>query len=182
MGTGVSEPAIWRVLIPWPSAGARASRFDLRASAPERASIARHLDLESVERLEADLSAAPWLDGLTLSGRLEAEVGRICGVTLEPFVERVSEAVLARFLPPDSLHLPPDQAGEIVIDPSAEDPPEAGEDDGVDVGALVIELLALALDPFPRRPDAVFEAPATDAAPSPFSVLAALKSASQSSR
>jgi hypothetical protein len=47
---------------------------------------------------------------------------------------------------------------------------------------LVIELLALALDPFPRRPDAVFEAPATDAAPSPFSVLAALKSASQSSR
>ena len=39
----------------------------------------------------------------------------------------------------------------------------------------VIEHLALEIDPFPRKPDAVFEPPATEEETSPFAVLKGLK-------
>jgi len=42
------------------------------------------------------------------------------------------------------------------------------------VSAYVVETLALALDPFPRKPGAVFESPAATEAISPFAALADL--------
>ncbi len=58
-----------------------------------------------------------------------------------------------------------------VIDPDAEDPPELIEGDEIDVGALVIEQLALEIDPFPRKPGAVFDPGPEESPPSPFAVL-----------
>ncbi|MND03201.1 hypothetical protein D3C83_229160 [compost metagenome] len=47
----------------------------------------------------------------------------------------------------------------------------------VDLGALAAEFLVLGIDPYPRKPGASFEAPATadDPAAHPFATLAALK-------
>ena len=47
--------------------------------------------------------------------------------------------------------------------------------DEMDPTAYVIEHLTLALDPFPRKPDAEFEPPPTEAPESPFAALKALK-------
>jgi hypothetical protein len=46
---------------------------------------------------------------------------------------------------------------------------------GVDLAAVLTEQLALALDPFPRKPGARFEAPGTAGELSPFAALARLK-------
>ena len=46
----------------------------------------------------------------------------------------------------------------------------------VDLGAVATEFLLLGIDPYPRKPGAVFDAPATgDPAGHPFAALAALK-------
>ena len=46
----------------------------------------------------------------------------------------------------------------------------------VDLGAVATEFLLLGIDPYPRKPGAVFDAPpAGDAAGHPFAALAALK-------
>ena len=49
------------------------------------------------------------------------------------------------------------------------------EGEVVDVGAYIVEHLALEVDPFPRKPDAVFEQPGGTPIISPFAALAALK-------
>jgi hypothetical protein len=46
----------------------------------------------------------------------------------------------------------------------------------VDLGAVATEFLLLGIDPFPRKPNAVFDAPGgSDRPESPFAALAALK-------
>src|SRR5262249_59663916 len=46
----------------------------------------------------------------------------------------------------------------------------------IDLGAIAIEFLILGLDPYPRKPDAVFQGSAVgDDAAHPFAALAALK-------
>ena len=71
---------------------------------------------------------------------------------------------------------------EVEIDPESEDPPEPLEGGALDLGELVSEELALALDPYPRKPgvapvDLSFGAPEeeSDEEDSPFAALAALK-------
>ena len=51
-----------------------------------------------------------------------------------------------------------------MVDPLAEDPPELLGDDGVDLGAVVIEHLAMAMNPYPRKAGEEF---ATDEVLSP---------------
>ena len=57
-----------------------------------------------------------------------------------------------------------------------DDPPEAIRDGVIDLGAVATEFLLLGLDPYPRKPGAVFDAPpAGDPKSHPFAALAALK-------
>ena len=67
--------------------------------------------------------------------------------------------------------LRPRQGPEIAVDPDAEDPPDLIDEDRFDLGAYVVEHLALEIDPFPRKPGVVFDAPAAEEPPSPFAVL-----------
>jgi len=48
------------------------------------------------------------------------------------------------------------------------------EGDVVDLAAYVVEHLALEIDPFPRKPGAVFTPPEPEEPPSPFAVLKGL--------
>ena len=53
-----------------------------------------------------------------------------------------------------------------------EDPPDPIVDGRIDLGALAVEFLALALDPYPRKPGAEFTPPPEEAPPdSPFDAL-----------
>jgi hypothetical protein len=57
-----------------------------------------------------------------------------------------------------------------------EDPPEPLDSGHIDLAALAVEFLALALDPFPRKPGAVFaDAPDVETEGGPFAALSALK-------
>jgi hypothetical protein len=102
--------------------------------------------------------------------RLEA--GFDCVVTLEPIESAIDEVVDVLFLPkapaaPDVVELEAVQA---------DDPPETLQNGMVDLGAVATEFLLLGIDPYPRKPGAVFEPPpAGDPASNPFAALAALK-------
>jgi hypothetical protein len=130
-----------------------------------------------VKSLAAEARLTPWLDGAQFGGRLRAVVTRECGVTLDPFDEVIDEPFQLRFVPRGSPNAPADVAVEDqVIDLEGDDPPDVVDADTFDVGAALVEQLSLALDPFPRKPDAVFEPPEVPGETSPFAALAALKS------
>jgi|SRR5215217_1369476 len=151
-------------------------RKRLEANEAARKGVARLLGLVSVESLSADVSAKPWLDGAEISGRFDAQVTQTCSVTADPFPETVAGDFSLRVLPPGSLNAPQEDLGEeIDLDPEADDPPDVLENDDIDLAGYVVEHLSLELDPFPRKPGAVFEPPQNSEPESPFAVLRALK-------
>lgn len=148
----------------------------LEADAAARKAIAKQLGLVSVESLVADVALKPWLDGAELSGTFTAEVTQTCSVTADDFQERVSGEIFVRMVPAGSPNAPAETTGEeIDIDLEGDDPPDVLESDRIDLAAYVVEHLALELDPFPRKPGAVFEPPAEEGSMSPFAVLRRLK-------
>lgn len=135
-----------------------------------RARIARSLDLVALPAFAAEVRLVPWHDGAELSGRWRAAVTYACGLSLEPFDAELDGAFTVRAVPPDSpLAAPPDP--DLELDLEADDPPDVLESDVLDLGQAVVEQLALALDPFPRKPGAVFEPPVAAEPESPFAVL-----------
>jgi uncharacterized metal-binding protein YceD (DUF177 family) len=109
---------------------------------------------------------------------VRARVGQSCVVTLDPIENDIDEAIDLIFAPPEQI---PDLSD--LIDEAAEstaeipDPPEPIENGTIDLGRLATDALFLAIDPYPRKPDAVFEPPVVPEDPEdhPFAALKALQ-------
>jgi len=165
---------------PWPheiglGEARRGASIHLIADDAARAAIAEALEIEALDRFEADVELSPWLDGVEVSAAWRAEIVQICGVSLDPFETGLDGRFTVRAVPAGSPNAPAEPAAEIVIDAEAEDPPDVLEAESLDIGAYLVEHLALEIDPFPRKPGVAFEAPPEPAPPSPFDVLRALK-------
>jgi uncharacterized metal-binding protein YceD (DUF177 family) len=131
----------------------------LAADAAECAALARRFDLPALARLAADLWLKPLADGrVRVTGSLAARVTQVCVVSLEPFAHDVAAPVAVTFVPRDAIE---DDAGALSADAVDEEPFDG---DLIDVGEMLAQALSLALDPWPRNPDAELPAPG-DAAP-----------------
>jgi len=148
--------------------------FAVSPDAAARAEVAADLGLVALPAYTAKATLKPWLDGAEIEGTWTAEVVQTCGISLDDFASPLSGAFTLHVLPAGSPHAP-SQEGEVELDPEADDPPDLIEDDVIDVGAYLSEQLGLAVDPFPRKPGAVFEPPEPQAIISPFAALRALK-------
>lgn len=136
-----------------------------------RDAIARLGGLTGLPRLEARFEVTRQGRGLHVSGTVSATAGQTCVVTLEPMESEIAEPVDLLFSP----DAPREEPGP-PRDPEASDPPEPLVGGTIDLGAIATEFILLGIDPYPRKPGASFEAPATDAPePGPFAALAALK-------
>jgi uncharacterized metal-binding protein YceD (DUF177 family) len=137
--------------------------------------IAEELDLPSVKRMEANFLIVPSRSGITrITGEVKASVEQVCVVSMEAFPFEIQERVDLRYMDADKLERPVKAEVERSLDD--EDPPEPIYDGVIDLGALAVEFIALALEPFPRKSGV--ELPVqTDSGrlESPFAVLAALK-------
>lgn len=134
--------------------------------------VARALAVPEIKRLAAHMRLEPTPDGAVLKGRVRSELVQVCGVTLEPFPVDVDAHFEVRLttVPPREIDVEETEFGLADLDA-----PDYLPDGIADLGAYAVEHLALELDPFPRKPGAVFEQPEQAAEPSPFSVLADLK-------
>lgn len=131
--------------------------------------IIKALDLASLGAFEADVKIAPAHVGWTLSGRVRATLEQVCGITLEPLPVEID----TRFSV-DLVEAAEPEIDEIEV--SLDDnSPDVIEDGRIDLGQYAVEQLALALDPFPRKPGAAFVQPEEPAEISPFAVLKAFK-------
>lgn len=159
-------------------------RFD--ADEQARVKLAERMGIVELRRLTGIANLRPYRkEGLTLDCRFEADLVQSCVVTLDPVDEHIDEEFRQRYLPAQMLDLPsakaPDSQREVAVDIEAEDAPEPMTSGGVDIGEAVAERLALALDPYPRKRDASFNAlpeeagDASESKPNPFAVLEKLK-------
>jgi len=148
--------------------------LDLVADEATRAVIAGLAGVRALPRLAATFEVVRQGGGLKVTGEVAATVEQTCVVTLEPMTSELREPIDLAFVPPRDAARPEEATDE--IDPAAEDEPETLVDGVADLGTAAIEFLLLAIDPYPRKPGAVFEAPASgDTGAHPFAALAALK-------
>ncbi|UYN99965.1 MAG: DUF177 domain-containing protein [Devosia sp.] len=119
------------------------------ADAATRAAIAEAMNILSVEQFVAKLTVVPLRGGLRAQGRLEARVTQASVVTQSPVSQTVSEEIDRVFLPAGR-DKPAAPGSEIYVDLEDDDFPDHIEGPEVDLSALVLETLALALDPYPR--------------------------------
>jgi uncharacterized protein DUF177 involved in 23S rRNA accumulation len=150
-------------------------RVDIEADAPVRAAVATAAGVNEMPRLSAGFDVARHgREGLRVVGTVSARVRQTCVVTLDQIENEIEEAVDLAFMPPSA---PSGSATEVNLAAEAVDPPETLVDGVVDLGAVATEFVILGIDPYPRKPGAVFEPPANaDPGSHPFAALEALRS------
>jgi uncharacterized metal-binding protein YceD (DUF177 family) len=165
-------PTPWQVPVAVEDVAETGARFDLVANAQVRAAVARMASLRDLPRLEANFDVTRRGAGLHVAGRVSATVGQLCIVTLEPLVNEVEEAIDLLFMPQPTAER---EDGEVGTRGESADETEPLIGGLVDLGALAIEFLILGLDPYPRKPGAVFQPPEAKPDESPFAALASLR-------
>jgi uncharacterized metal-binding protein YceD (DUF177 family) len=136
--------------------------------------------VDEVSALALEGTAEAWGEGgVVVSAEARAVVVQTCVVTLEPVASEIAAPLERRFLP----GIEPVKAAELELGPGAEDEPEPlGET--IDLAQLLLEAVALEIDPYPRKEGAAHGTrayappgaePLTEEAMRPFAGLAALK-------
>jgi hypothetical protein len=150
--------------------------FELQADEAIRAAIAKSADLRALPRLEATFDVSRrGAEGLRVVGRVSATVGQVCVVTLDPIDSEVEEIVDLIFDPVPAAAAG-DPSGRDILEITTDEVPEPILDDTVDLGAIATEFLILGIDLYPRKPEAVFQAPPIeDKTEHPFAALATLR-------
>jgi hypothetical protein len=170
-----SPAAPWQVPVAADDIAETGQHFDLVADTGVRSAVARVAGLRDLPRLEASFDVTRGgAGGLHVAGRVSATVGQNCVVTLEPLANEVAEAIDLLFVP---RRIPARQDDEAESEPRDVkwNDPEPLIGGVVDLGALATEFLILGLDPYPRKPGAVFEPPqAREPHGGPFAALAKL--------
>ena len=128
--------------------GERDRSVVITATEDERRKLAARFAVLSVDALEAQFTIRRDTAGIVAAGQVTARVVQACSVTDEPLPAAIDEPVSLRFV--DDFGA---VDGEIELSDDALDtvPIDGGV---IDLGEAAAETLALALDPFPRGPNA----------------------------
>jgi uncharacterized metal-binding protein YceD (DUF177 family) len=128
-------------------------RVPVEADEHERAALAKRFGLIAIDKLAAEFAVRRDAAGVIARGQLSGAVVQACSVTGEPVPARLDEAFDLRFLPEpgardaggagDEIELSEDECDTVFYTGGA-----------IDLGEAAAETLALALDPFPRSPNA----------------------------
>lgn len=152
---------------------------DIEADESVRMALAKIAGVRDVAYARASFDLTPERDErVHVRGRVSARVGQTCVVSLDPIENDVVEDI-------DLVFVPESRIREFVVPINDEDGvggevPEAPEpivNGVIDLGRLATDVLFLGIDPYPRKPDAVFAPPASAMDPEdhPFAALKDLK-------
>lgn len=160
------------------SVGPEGFELEISADEEERRRVSERLEVLALEHLTARLVVKPAASGVAIrvQGNVRARVVQRCIVSLERVVSDIEEPMTVDFGPTAAA------ADEIEFDIDDVDPPEPLDGDRIDVGELVVQHVAVALDPYPRKTGAALpewrdpiEKMVDSGVKNPFSVLASLK-------
>jgi uncharacterized metal-binding protein YceD (DUF177 family) len=135
--------------VPLSEIGGKAVHYKLAADEAQRAGLAKRFALLALDALTAEVALSRDDQGIFATGNLSAELMQACVASGAPVPESVAESFALRFI------------AETDHEPNAEI--ELREEDcdtifhdgrTVDLGEAVAQTLGLAIDPYPRSPNA----------------------------
>ncbi|HWV97023.1 MAG TPA: DUF177 domain-containing protein [Xanthobacteraceae bacterium] len=170
------DPWIWPVNVDQiPETGLHAT---LETTEAQRAALADAADLRGVPQASASFDLSHIGGGkVHVTGRVTARVGQVCVVTLDPMESAIDEEVDLIFAPEADVPRLAAMVDDETASADIPDPPEPIINGVIDLGRLATDVLFLGIDPYPRKPGAVFDRPvaAVDPDDHPFAALKALR-------
>lgn len=169
----------WRVPVSVAQVPETGLHRDIEADQPTRKAMAEVAGIREIASALASFDVTPRSRGrFHVTGRVQARIGQTCVVTLDPIENDIDEEIDLIFAPPEEITELADlveEASESEVE--IPDPPEPIVGGVIDLGRLATDALFLGIDPYPRRPDALFEPPVEAADPEahPFAALKALQ-------
>jgi uncharacterized metal-binding protein YceD (DUF177 family) len=155
---------------------AQGRRIAVEADADARARIAKRLGLVTLDHFVVTAEIRAIAGGIGAKGEVQAELVQPCAATDLPLPATLAEPFDLRFLRDVDAPASEDEEIEIGSDELDLLPLEG---DRVDLGEAAVQTLSLALDPFPRHPDAdrilAEKGVLTEEAAGPFAALAKLR-------
>lgn len=155
---------------------AQGRRVAIEADAEARARIAARLDLAQLDRFAVTAEVRAVAGGIAATGTIAADAVQRCAATDLPVLATIAENFDLRFLR-DAV--PEASADEEVEIDSADCDILPLDGDRIDLGEAAVQTLSLALDPFPRHPDAnrilAEKGVLSEEQAGPFAALAALR-------
>lgn len=123
----------------------------------ECVALASRFGLVAIENLAAEVQARRPDGGSAVHVRVAftTNVLQSCVVTLDPVESSISSGFEVVYVPESAGAEDRDQ--EILIALDDQDPPDTYREGVIDVGEAIAEHVALALDPYPRKPGATFD-------------------------
>jgi uncharacterized metal-binding protein YceD (DUF177 family) len=142
-------PSEFSHIVKFDAIGAGASTLRLSADLKEREGLMARFDLAALDSLDAELAVSRDAKGVLAQGRIRATLSQVCVATGEPVPAVLDEPMVIRFVPE------PIVGANTEIELDADDCDTMFHDgQGVDLGEAVAQTLGLALDPYPRSPEA----------------------------
>lgn len=157
---------------------------EFEADQATREAMAEIAGLRNIPSASASFDMALKRGGrVQVTGSVRARIGQICVVTLDPIENEIDEEIDLIFAPSGQIagekipHLSDLVDAPVTPDSETPDPPEPIINGVIDLGRLATDVLFLAIDPYPRKPDAVFEPYVEPAGPGehPFAALKAMQ-------
>jgi hypothetical protein len=139
----------------------------VEASPEERVAVAARLMIPSIASLRCKWTLRPGEAGMIQGhAALQAKLKQNCVISLDPFDVTVRESFEVHFVLEgrESEDDDPDAPDELTYDGIA-----------IDLGEATVEQLALNLDPYPRKPNAVLSVPGAEEEGGAFAALAKLR-------
>lgn len=150
--------------------------ISVEAGAGAREAIARRLGLVALDRFVLAAEVRAIAGGIGARGEVGADVVQACAATALPVTATITEPFDLRFL--RDVDAPASEEEEVEIGSDDLDLLPL-EGDRIDLGEAAVQTLSLALDPFPRHPDAdrilAEKGVLSDDAAGPFAALAKLR-------
>jgi uncharacterized metal-binding protein YceD (DUF177 family) len=159
--------------------------ISLAPTAEQRAELAHWAGISSFESLKGKVRLEKLGGGyFGYEAEFAAELVQACVVTLEPVRAKIAGEFGRSFHVAEKARHTPAKKREIIVPSPAviesDDEPEELSSSVLDIAGPVLEELALAIDPYPRKPGVAFQPPADEDGKSenPFAVLKKLKTKS----
>jgi Large ribosomal RNA subunit accumulation protein YceD len=153
------------------------STYRIAANEAERAGLARRFGLLSLDRLEAEVTLCRAAGDIRFEAELSADLVQACVVTTEPVPAMIAEGFTLCYRP----GIDEDEADRLALENPEDEIIEPLNGESVDIGEAVAQQLAVAMEPYPRAPNAAvaFDTGDTDdatvAQQNPFDALAAIR-------
>lgn len=133
------------------------------------------MNVSALNSFRADLRAEKFRGGIHVTGELNAEVTQPCVVSFVPVVQNIAEPVDRVFLPGEDRTYDSSPGSDTFVDLEADDLPDHFDGPKLDLTPLLLEILGLAVDLYPRAPGAELPADIDDGEDEELNPFAALK-------